>query len=69
MYATGTSMEQLAADAKGVNVAFDENNKLVNTEAQSYNALVHTLAELKAQWRAATDETERAQIGERIEQV
>lgn len=69
MYATGSSMEQVAADAKGLNVTFDEQNKLVNTEATSYNALVHSLADLKTQWRAATDEQTRADLGERINQV
>lgn len=69
MYATGSSMEQVAADAKGLNVTFDEQNKLVNTESTSYNALVHSLADLKTQWRAATDEQTRANLGERINQV
>lgn len=69
MYATGSSMEQVAADAKGLNVTFDEQNKLVNTETTSYNALVHSLADLKTQWRAATDEQTRADLGERINQV
>ena len=69
MYATGSTMEQVATDAKGLSVVFDENNKLINTENQSYNALVHTLAELKMQWRATTDESKRAEIGAQINQV
>lgn len=69
MYATGSSMEQVAADAKGLNVTFDEQNKLINSESTSYNALVHSLADLKTQWRAATDEQTRANLGERINQV
>ena len=35
----------------------------------SYNELVHTMAELKSAWRATTDETERANLGERINAI
>ena len=69
MYGTANSLEQIAADAKGVSVVFDEQNRLINQENQSYNALVHALADLKMQWRATTDESERADLGKRIKQV
>lgn len=69
MHATSASMEDVAASAKGINVVFDENNQLINQENQSYNALVHTMAELKQEWRATTDEVKRAELGEQINQI
>ena len=69
MYGTAGSMEQLSADAKGLNVQFDSQNKLVKAETVSYNALVHSLADLKNQWRQATDEQTRADLGARINAV
>ena len=69
MYATRASMEDVATNAKGLNVVFDENNKLINQENQSYNALVNTMAELKTAWRATADEQKRAELGEQIKQV
>lgn len=38
-------------------------------EGQSYNDLVHTMAELKMAWRATTDEQERAKLGSRIDAI
>lgn len=35
----------------------------------SYNELVHTMAELKKQWRATADEAERTALGEQILQI
>lgn len=69
MYATSASMEEVAANAKGINVVFDENNKLINQENQSYNALVNTMAELKTQWRSTSDEAQRANLGQQIKQI
>lgn len=69
MYGTAGSMEQLTADAKGLNVTLDKQGKLVNAETVSYNALVHTLADLKTQWRQATDEQTRADLGAKINAV
>ena len=69
MYGTAGSMEELVADAKGLNVTFDEQNKLVAAETVSYNALVHSLADLKNQWRQATDEQTRADLGAKINAV
>lgn len=69
MYATSASMEEVAANAKGINVVFDENNKLVNQDNQSYNALVHTMAELKTAFRSTSDAAKRAELGMQINQV
>lgn len=42
-----------------------------NTDAAegSYNHLTKTMAELKKQWKATTDETERAEIGKKILEI
>ena len=69
MHGTAASFEQVTQAATMSNVAFDDNNKLVAQESISYNELVHTLADLKQAWRATTDETERAQLGEKINNV
>ena len=69
MHGTAASMQQVTEAATMSNVAFNENNALVNKETVSYNELVHTLADLKQAWRASTDETERAAIGEKINAV
>ena len=69
MYATTASWEDITNAATGANIAFDQNNKLVNMQGVSYNALVHEMADLKQAWRATTDEMERAALGERINSV
>lgn len=69
MYGTAASFEQVQNAATGANIAFKDNNELVTMEGVSYNALVHTLADLKQAWRATTDEAERAKLGERINNV
>ena len=69
MYATTASWEDVTNAATGANIAFKENNELVTMEGVSYNALVHELADLKQAWRATTDEAERADLGERINNV
>lgn len=52
MYATSSSMEDVAAAATGAST--------------SYNSLVNKMAELKRQFRSTTDEVERAKLGTRI---
>ena len=52
MYATSSSMEDVAKAAHGAST--------------SYNSLVNKMAELKRQFRATTDEVERAKLGTRI---
>ena len=52
MYATSSSMEDVAKSAHGAST--------------SYNSLVNKMAELKRQFRATTDEVERAKLGTRI---
>lgn len=69
MYATTASWNDITNAATGANIAFDQNNKLVNMQGVSYNALVHEMADLKQAWRATTDEMERAALGERINSV
>ena len=69
MYATTASWDDITNAATGANIAFDQNNKLVNMQGVSYNALVHEMADLKHAWRATTDEMERAALGERINSV
>lgn len=69
MYATSASWDDITNAATGANIAFDQNNKLVNMQGVSYNALVHEMADLKQAWRATTDEMERAALGERINSV
>lgn len=69
MYATTASWDDITNAATGANIAFDKNNKLVNMQGVSYNALVHEMADLKQAWRATTDEMERAALGQRINSV
>lgn len=69
MYATTASWNDITNAATGANIAFDNNNKLVNMQGVSYNALVHEMADLKQAWRATTNEMERAALGERINSV
>lgn len=69
MYATTARWDDITNAATGANIAFDQNNKLVNMQGVSYNALVHEMADLKQAWRATTDEMERAALGERINSV
>ena len=55
MYQSAKSTDELIAESKTLN--------------GSYNELVHTMAELKMRWREVTDESERAQLGERIKEI
>lgn len=55
MYATSSSMEDVAASAKGA--------------SQSYNSLVHQMAKLKEEWRATNDEAKRDELGQQIANV
>ena len=55
MYATTTSMEDVAAAATGA--------------SKSYNSLVHQMAALKEEWRATNDEARRNELGEQIAQI
>ena len=69
MHATSASMEDVVAAAASMNVEFDEQNKLINKGKISYNELVHTMAALKEEWRATTDEARRSELGERINEI
>lgn len=52
MYATSSSMEDVAAAATGA--------------SKSYNSLVHQMAALKEEWRATNDEARRNELGKQI---
>lgn len=76
MHGTAASLEEVREAAKGASkeeIELDATTgKLVtDNEAalQSYNGLVKTLANLKEEWRATTDATERAALGEKINAV
>ena len=62
MYGTASSAEDLLDASASL---YDENGKLNG----SYNDLVHSMADLKAAWRATTDEAERAALGEQINKI
>ena len=62
--AKGASKEEIQLDAATGKLVTDNDAAL-----QSYNGLVKTLANLKEEWRATTDETERAALGEKINAV
>lgn len=55
MYATTTSMEDVAAAATGA--------------SKSYNSLVHQMAALKEEWRATNDEARRNELGQQIASI
>lgn len=55
MYATTASLEEVSAAATGT--------------GESYNALVHLMANLKEEWRATNDEADRNRIGAQIAEV
>lgn len=55
MYATSGTMEDVAASAKGA--------------SNSYNSLVHKMAELKTEWRATNDEAKRNELGKQIAEI
>ena len=69
MHATSASLEDVVAAASSANVAFDEQNKLINQGAVSYNELVHTMAALKEEWRSTTDAAKRSELGEKIKEI
>lgn len=55
MYATTTTMADVAAAATGA--------------SQSYNSLVHQMAALKEEWRATNDEARRNELGKQIAEI
>lgn len=55
MYATTTSMADVAAAATGA--------------SKSYNSLVHQMAALKEEWRATNDEARRSELGSQIAEL
>lgn len=76
MHGTAASLDEVREAAKGASkeeIELDSTTgKLVtdnDAALQSYNGLVKTLANLKEEWRATTDATERAALGEKINAV
>ena len=76
MHGTAASLDEVREAAKGASkegIELDATTgKLVtdnDVALQSYNGLVKTLANLKEEWRATTDATERAALGEKINAV
>ena len=55
MYATSSSMTEVAAAAAGA--------------SKSYNSLVHQMAALKEEWRATNDEARRNELGKQIADI
>ena len=65
--------EEYATIAKEIKTEQDKLNEVMkvgktNTDAAegSYNQLAQTMSELKKQWKATADETERAELGQKI---
>lgn len=69
MHGTSASLEAVVAAASSANVEFDEQNKLINANAISYNELVHTMAALKEEWRSTSDEARRAELSAQIDSI
>ena len=76
MHGTAASLEEVREAAKGASkeeIELDATTGKLITDndaaLQSYNGLVKTLANLKEEWRATTDATERAALGEKINAV
>lgn len=62
MYATTVSTDELIAQSQNLL----EQSGAING---SYNDLVHTMADLKAAWRASTDTIERSTLGQEIDRI
>lgn len=69
MYATTSSMKDLAKAATGANIEFNEQNELITDGSISYNELVHAMANLKEEFRSTTDVVRRGQIGDKIKSI
>lgn len=69
MYGTSASMKEVMDAATAANIAFDDQNKIVKLGSVSYNELVRELAILKQEWRATTDEQQRADLTGKITSV
>lgn len=69
MHGTAASMDEVIAAAKGANIEFDEQNKLVKNGVVSYNALVKKLADLTEAYRSTTDEVTRGDLAAQIKSV
>ena len=66
MYATSSSMEDVAKAAKASTLEYDEQNKLINANTHSYNELVKAMADLKTEYRSTTDLVKRDELVSKI---
>lgn len=69
MYATSSSMDDVAKSASGANVIFDEQGKLVKDATVSYNSYVHAMAALKEEFRSTADAVRRDDLAGKINQI
>ena len=69
MYATSSSMKDLAKAATGANIEFNDQNELITDGSISYNELVHAMANLKEEFRSTTDVVRRGQLGDKIKSI
>lgn len=59
----------LAAAQQQLKTVMDSTKKTVSAAEGSYDALVATMAQLKKEWRATSDEAKRNEIGKQIEAI
>lgn len=69
MYLTGEALKDVNQEAENAGIVFNNQNELVKKGAYSYNDLVNTMGQLKQIWRSTTDETERTNLGKRINSI
>ena len=69
MYATSSSMDDVAKSASGANVIFDDQGKLVKDATVSYNSYVHAMAALKEEFRSTGDAVKRSDLVGKINQI
>ena len=60
------AVQELRSEQQRLNDVMKIGKDYADAEEGSYNHLVNTMAELKKQWRATTDEAERANLGQKI---
>ena len=63
------AVEQLTAAQRDLNEVQALTKKTATALDGSYDALVHTMSELKKEWRATNDEAKRNELGEQISKI
>ena len=66
---TNTESGKLVTNNNQLGNAIDDTTGDIDQASKSYNSLVLQMKALKKEWRAATDEVERASLGEKIVEV